>query len=104
MGNQITPLVSVCVITYNHEEFIEQTIKSFLNQVTDFPFEVVVGEDWSPDRTREICAKYQRKYPDVLRLLPSVGNKGAARNFVDTFNACRGKYVNKIPEIGRAHV
>lgn len=43
--------VSVIFITYNHEKYVEKALRSVLNQETDFPFEVVVGEDCSTDNT-----------------------------------------------------
>ena len=41
--------LSVCVITYNHGEYIEQAITSILNQKVSFDYEIVVGEDCSTD-------------------------------------------------------
>ena len=53
--------VSVCMITYNHEKFISQAIESVLMQKTDFEYELVIGEDYSTDRTRRnrqtVCRK-----------------------------------------------
>tara|TARA_R110002096_G_scaffold42144_2_gene113717 strand:- start:13000 stop:14064 length:1065 start_codon:yes stop_codon:yes gene_type:complete len=63
------PLVSVWLITYNHRSYIEQAIESVLEQETDFPFEIVIGDDFSTDGTREIVLNYQRKYPDRIRLI-----------------------------------
>ena len=62
------PKVSVCIITYNHAEFIGQTIEGALAQETSFPFEIIIGDDGSTDGTREILLRYQEKYPDRIRL------------------------------------
>lgn len=86
-------LLSVCLITYNHESFIEKVIDSAINQKTSFSFEIVIGEDCSTDNTRKICEAYQEKYPDLIRLLPSEKNLGLKENFLRTFHACRGKYI-----------
>jgi len=63
------PLVSVCIQTYNQEEYIRNCIESILNQVTDFEFEIVIGEDASSDKTRDICIEYAKKYPEKIRLV-----------------------------------
>ena len=62
--NKTDPVVSVCVVTYNHKHFIEQCIDGILNQKTNFPFELIIGEDDSKDGTRELCINYAEKYPD----------------------------------------
>ncbi|MBM3299903.1 MAG: glycosyltransferase, partial [Deltaproteobacteria bacterium] len=87
------PLASVLMITYNHRPYIAQAIECALNQQTDFPFEIVIGEDCSTDGTREIVFEYQRKHPDVIRVLTSDRNLGPMHNFLRTFDACTGKYV-----------
>uniref|UniRef100_A0A7V3E6Q4 Glycosyltransferase n=1 Tax=Ignavibacterium album TaxID=591197 RepID=A0A7V3E6Q4_9BACT len=86
-------LVSVCMITYNHEKYIAQAIDSVLMQRTNFDFEIVIGEDCSTDRTREIVLEYKAKYPDKIKLLLQEKNVGMMQNFIDTFNACKGKYI-----------
>ena len=68
------PLVSVKMITYNHAPYIARAIEGVLHQKTVFPFELVIGEDCSTDGTREIVFKYQRKHPDVIRVVASEKN------------------------------
>ena len=82
------PLVSVVIITYNHEEFIKQTLDSILSQKTDFDFEVVVGEDKSPDNTLEVC----KTYGDKINLIYGEENIGMIPNFIRTLKAANGKY------------
>jgi len=93
MRNNFQPVVSVCVITYNQELFIRQTLDSILMQICDFPYEIVIGEDHSSDSTGKICEEYAGKFPDIIRLLPSNKNLGMNPNFVRTLEACKGKYV-----------
>ena len=57
-SNTHTPLVSICTITYNHEKYIAEALDSFLMQETDFPFEIVIVDDCSPDDTAEVIKKY----------------------------------------------
>lgn len=85
--------VSVCLITYNHEDFIAAALDGVLMQETDFEVEILVGEDCSPDRTRDIVISYQQRYPERIRPLLREQNMGSSRNFVDTLQACKGEYV-----------
>jgi len=57
------PKLSVAMITYNHERFVAQAIESVLIQETDFDFELVIGEDCSTDRTREIVVDWHARIP-----------------------------------------
>jgi glycosyltransferase involved in cell wall biosynthesis len=86
-------MVSVCMITYNHEPFISQAIEGVLMQQSNFFFELVIGEDCSTDSTWEICEGYAQKHPEIIRLLPSERNLGMMPNFVRTLDICTGKYI-----------
>lgn len=87
------PKVSVCLVTYNHEPFIEQAIQSVLAQDTSFPIEIVIGDDCSTDRTREIIAALASKFPNRIRPFFQEANRGLVPNFIDTYDSCRGEYV-----------
>lgn len=66
--NHIEPLVSVTVAAYQHEPYIKQCLEGILMQQTNFPFEIILGEDDSKDNTRAICIEYAEKYPEKIRL------------------------------------
>jgi len=92
------PVVSVNMITYNHEHYIRQAIEGVMMQKTDFEFELVIGEDSSTDKTREICFECQKRYPDKIRVLwcdhnlyrnPHPAGANGARNSVH----CRGEFM-----------
>lgn len=88
------PIVSVHMITYNHEQYIRQAIEGVMMQKTDFEFELVIGEDCSTDKTREICFEYQRKYPDKIRVLwwhENVSRFGG--NGIRNRAHCRGEFI-----------
>lgn len=87
------PLVSVNMITYNHEPYIRKAIDCVLAQKTNFPFELVIGEDCSTDGTRKIVFDYAGRYPGIIRLITSEQNVGMMKNAYRTGQACRGKYV-----------
>ena len=56
-------------MTYNHQPYIAQAIEGCLAQVTNFNFEIVIGDDFSTDETLLICQRYADKYPDKIRIL-----------------------------------
>lgn len=87
------PKVSVRMVTYNHERFIGEAIDSVLCQNVNFPYEIVIGEDCSSDNTRMIVQEYQRRHPDVIRLLLNERNMGSRYNTYNTRKACRGEYI-----------
>ena len=96
----MTPKVSICVQTYQHAGFIEQCLDGLLSQKTDFPFEILLGEDCSTDGTREICKDYALENPDKIRLFLherenniSINGKPSGRyNFLNNLKNVRGKY------------
>jgi glycosyltransferase involved in cell wall biosynthesis len=86
------PMVSVRVVTYNHARFIAICLESILAQRTDFPFEIIVGEDCSTDGTRAIVDDYGRRFPELIRVITSETNGGGYANNVRVRQACRGSY------------
>ena len=89
----MTPLVSVCVTTYNHAKYIAQALESILRQRTSFGVEIVVGDDCSSDDTVAICQRYAEHYPDRVRLLTTPRNMGMRANYRRTIEAARGEYI-----------
>lgn len=87
------PLVSVCCITYNHEKYIAEAIESFLNQETNFAFEIIVGEDCSTDQTAAIIERYRTNYPSIISIVTSEDNVGPQINFERVIKAAKGKYI-----------
>ena len=88
-----TPLVSVCVTTYNHAPYIAQAIESILAQKCDFDVEIILSDDCSQDSTPEICRSYAERYPERVRLLSAEQNVGMRANYRRTIEAARGEYV-----------
>jgi len=99
--NNIIPLVSVCVSTYQHEKYITQCLDNILMQKTNFAFEIIIGEDESDDNTREICKKYAEQYQDKIRLflrsrkdvISFCGIPTGRYNTLETMKSARGKYI-----------
>ena len=86
------PTVSVLCITYNHAAFIRETLDSLLGQVTDFAYEVLVGDDRSTDGTPGIIAEYAARHPNLVAVLRHE-NLGPNENFSDLTRRSRGEYV-----------
>lgn len=87
------PLVSVVVCAYNREKTLGATIESILGQVTEFPVEIVIGNDGSVDGTAAIAEAYRERYPAVVRVSHRPRNVGIQRNYYETNTECRGRYV-----------
>jgi glycosyltransferase involved in cell wall biosynthesis len=86
-------LVSIFCITYNHEKYINKTIQGFLLQKTNFDIEIVIGEDCSSDKTREIINEYVNKNNLNIKIVTSENNVGLKDNVSRTMKACNGKYI-----------
>jgi glycosyltransferase involved in cell wall biosynthesis len=88
------PIVSVWMVTYNHESFIKQSIESVLEQKTNFPFEIIIGEDCSTDGTRKIIKQLELQYPNIIKPIYHEKNVGANRNAYEyCLPKLRGKYI-----------
>ena len=93
MENEI--LVSICCTAFNHEDYIAQTLDSFLMQETDFPFEILVSDDASADRTADIIRDYAARRPGIVRpfLLEENQFSRGVNLYTDVLlPAARGKY------------
>lgn len=85
-----SPMLSVCVVSYNHEKYIKQCMDSILSQKIDFEMEILVGNDCSTDRTAEIL---EQEYGDRITVINRKENLGLCGNIRDLFLRARGKYV-----------
>lgn len=83
----------MCVITFNQVRYIRQCLESLVSQETNFEFEIIVGDDFSTDGTREIVEEFVRNYPSMVRTRLQPSNTGGARNYLEVHAAARGTYV-----------
>ena len=89
-------LVSICCITYNHENYIRDCLEGFLMQKTDFPYEVLIHDDSSVDRTGGIIREYAHKYPDLVKPIIQTENqysKGVSINYEHNIRRAKGKFI-----------
>ena len=94
MGDEI--LVSVCCTAYNHEQYIRDALEGFVNQITDFKFEVIIHDDASADHTADIIREYETQYPDMIHAIYQQENqysKGIWITNTFIYPAVRGKYM-----------
>lgn len=95
--NRNEPLVSICCITYNHENYIRDCIEGFLMQKTSFPFEVIIHDDASTDNTAQIIKEYADQNPGLFVTILQTENqwsKGGGSIFARfVFPRARGKYI-----------
>lgn len=87
------PLVSVYMLTFNHERYIGDAIAGVVSQHCDFPFELIIGEDCSTDSTGMIVRSWQARHPHLIRVLTSERNVGAHANAARCRAAVRGKFI-----------
>ncbi|MGC2203674.1 MAG: glycosyltransferase family 2 protein [Stellaceae bacterium] len=85
-----TPLVSVGLFVYNGELFIEEALRSILNQ-TFTNLELIISDNASTDRTGEIAQTYA-KSDDRIRYYRSEKNMGAGWNARRVYELATGKY------------
>ncbi|ASB50954.1 glycosyltransferase family 2 protein [Alkalitalea saponilacus] len=93
---QETPLVSICCMAYNHEKFIKEAIEGFLMQKTNFPFEIVIHDDASTDKTAEIIKSYEEKHPELFVTKYQTVNQysqGLKPTVHFLYPKARGKYI-----------
>lgn len=89
------PLVSIVVTVYNHERYIRRCLEGIAMQKTQYPFEVLVGEDCSPDGSRAVLQEMQKTLPSNFRFFYREHNMGAMgdNNSADLLAHARGKYL-----------
>lgn len=87
-------LVSVIMITYKHEAFIAEAISGVLMQEVNFPVELIIADDCSPDKTEEVISSFQaHKNYHWIKYTRHQTNKGMMPNFIWALEQCKGKYI-----------
>ena len=87
--------VSICTLTFNHGQYIAQALEGFLEQKTNFAFEIIINDDASTDNTVQIIRDYQqnKKGGERIRLYTNDNNIGMMRNSLNALKRCSGDYV-----------
>lgn len=95
MKNQnLKDKVSVVMATYNGALFLEEQLDSILSQ-SILPNEIIVMDDCSSDRTRDILSSYKEKYHNVIdfKLIFRDKNVGYINNFIDGIKNARNELI-----------
>ncbi|EPC04182.1 hypothetical protein L861_02395 [Litchfieldella anticariensis FP35 = DSM 16096] len=87
-------LVSILCPTFQHANYIEDSLNGFLGQKTTFRYEIIIRDDCSTDGTRGILEKYQRKYPNImLAIFETVNRWPNVKALPILLSAAQGKYI-----------
>lgn len=89
----MNPKVSVIMLTYNHAPYLRQAIEGVLSQKTNSPFELIICNDNSPDKTDEVMDEFTEKYPDIIKYFKHEKNIGFVENQRFAFNLAKGEYL-----------
>ena len=89
------PLLTVASVTFNHENYISESLDGILMQETDFPFEIIVHDDCSTDNTAKIIEEYAKKFPTIIKPILQKENQYSKGVKVFTFieEKILGEYV-----------
>jgi glycosyltransferase involved in cell wall biosynthesis len=93
----IKPLVDINIAVYNQAPYLRQTLTSVLNQKTNFPYRLIIGDDCSTDGSREILKEYEQKFPDKILLILQEKNLGLnhpERNGIVIMKRSTAKYIS----------
>lgn len=89
-------MVSVSCLVYNHEKYLRRCLDGFVNQKTNFKFEVLIHDDASTDGSADIIREYEIKYPDIIKPIYQKENqysKHIGINKTYQYPRVKGKYI-----------
>lgn len=87
-------MVSVLVCTYNQEKYLAQALDSILMQKCNEPFEILIGDDCSTDKTGKIAEDYQSRFSEIIRVIQPEKNMGASQNMVRLAKEAKGDFLS----------
>jgi glycosyltransferase involved in cell wall biosynthesis len=85
--------ISVCIVTYNQGQYINDCLASVVGQQMDADLEILVGDDFSTDQTRQIISEYAERYPGVIYPVFHEKNIGGTQNYLFLIGKASGSYV-----------
>lgn len=91
--NSARPKVTVCIVVYNQEKYIAKCLQSVIDQRTDFPVEILVGDDGSTDASKVIISEFQSLYPGRIKAILREKNIGPTQNYLLLHGQATGHFV-----------
>ena len=85
--------VSIICTNYNKGDWVREAMDSFLNQKTNFDFEIIIIDDASTDHSYELIQEYQNKFPEKVRTFRNEGNRGSTRTWKKVCQEAKGQYI-----------
>lgn len=85
--------VSILLVSYNQQKYIQEAISSIITQELDFRYELLIGDDCSTDLTQEVIHSFAEKYPHLITPIYHTVNCGASENFFSLLKRAQGEYV-----------
>ncbi|WP_370899356.1 glycosyltransferase family 2 protein [Chryseobacterium gossypii] len=91
----MNPLVSVVMITYGHEKYIEESINGVLSQIFNSDIELIISDDCSPDNTENVVKNIMENHPNGhwIKYIRHEENLGAIPNFTWAISQAKGRYI-----------
>lgn len=85
---------SIVVPVYNVEKYLTECIEASVFQIVDkgLSGEIILIDDGSTDASGEICDKYQKQYPDIVRVIHKQ-NEGLLLARRTGFGYAKGEYI-----------
>lgn len=83
--------ISIAMCIYNGEKYLKEQLDSIINQ-TYTNIELIIVDDCSFDKSREIVKEYKKKY-DFIKLFENDSNLGLVKNFEKSISLCTGEYI-----------
>ncbi|HEY4875334.1 MAG TPA: glycosyltransferase [Puia sp.] len=84
------------IAVFNHAPYLEKTLNSILDQKTNFPFRLLIGDDCSTDGSIEILKGFEKKTPDKIKVIYQERNLGLnapERNGIILLKNSEAKYI-----------
>lgn len=85
--------VSIICTNYNKGDWVREAMDSFLNQKTNFDFEIIIIDDASTDHSYEIIQEYQNNFPEKVRTFRNEVNLGITRTWKKVCQEAKGQYI-----------